>query len=86
MNSEMLIRTTMLRSPGFSRIRLARQYAAIPVGIPPAKAGTPGWHIWTIFEKFISRDSRSFHIQAIYSKFISRDSCSQLTEARYTPD
>jgi len=29
------------RSPGFSRSRLDRQYAAAPAGIPPAEAGTP---------------------------------------------
>jgi hypothetical protein len=30
-------------SPGFSRSRRSRQYAAAPAGIPPAKAGTPVW-------------------------------------------
>ncbi len=33
------------RSPGFSRIRRSRQYAPVPAGMPPAKAGTPGHFI-----------------------------------------
>ncbi len=32
----------LMWSRGFSRIRLARQDAAVPAGIPPAEAGTPG--------------------------------------------
>jgi hypothetical protein len=51
MNVENEIWISLNRSPGFCRVRLARQDAAAPAGIPPAKAGTPEWHIWTIFFK-----------------------------------
>jgi len=32
----------MIRSPGFSRIKFSRQYAAAEAGIQPAEAGTSG--------------------------------------------
>ncbi len=49
MNVEHEIRTCVIWSPGFSRIRRSRQYAVVPAGIQPAKAGAPGWHIRSIF-------------------------------------
>jgi len=49
-----------------SRTRLARQYATIPAGIQPAKAGTPGGYIRGICTKFISRDSRASCIRTIF--------------------
>jgi len=54
MNVEMLVRTSLIGSPGFSRSRLSLQYATAPAGIQPAKAGTPGSHIRTIFLNFVS--------------------------------
>jgi len=43
-------------SPGFSRSRLSRQYAAALAGIQPAKAGTPECHIEIICSKLIQRN------------------------------
>jgi hypothetical protein len=48
-----LIQISIFRSPGFSRIRRSRQDTTAPAGIPPAKAGTPGWHIRIICLNFI---------------------------------
>jgi len=77
MNFDIFIRTSLDGSPGFSRIRRSRQYAAIPAGIPPTEAGTPVSCIWIIFSKSsrvhsMHRSSAALHIQAIFSKFIRR--------------
>jgi len=42
----------MIKGPGFSRIRLFRQYAVTPAGRQPAEAGIPGWHTQAIFSLF----------------------------------
>ncbi len=56
MNVEILIRTSLDGSPGFSRIRRSRQYAAAPAGIPPAEAGIPVNCVsGPIFSTFIKR-------------------------------
>jgi hypothetical protein len=38
MKVEWFIQTSLIWSPGFSRIRRSRQYAAAEAGIPPANA------------------------------------------------
>jgi hypothetical protein len=65
MNFAFLIRTSIIWSPGFSRIRRSQQYAAIPAGIQPAEAGTPGWHIRVICSKCIRRHYGRFRVAIV---------------------